>query len=58
MIANNTGMVERRDIEQPNGGFYVASARVSLGSFVYSFKSGDSPETIRQNSPSLTLEQV
>jgi uncharacterized protein (DUF433 family) len=31
---------------------------VSLDSLVYSFKSGDSPETIRQNFPSLTLEQV
>ena len=31
---------------------------MSLDSIVYSFKSGDSPETIRQNFPSLTLEQV
>ena len=35
-------------IEQRNGGFYVAGTRVSLDSIVYSFKSGDSPETIRQ----------
>ena len=45
-------------IEQRNGGFYVAGTRVSLDSIVYSFKAGDSPETIRQNFPSLTLEQV
>jgi uncharacterized protein (DUF433 family) len=45
-------------IEQRNGGFYVASTRVSLDSIVYSFKAGDSPETIRQNFSSLTLEQV
>ncbi len=32
--------------------------RVSLDSIVYSFKTGDSPETIRQNFSSLTLEQV
>jgi uncharacterized protein (DUF433 family) len=45
-------------IEQRKGGFYVAGTRVSLDSIVYSFKAGDSPETIRQNFSSLTLEQV
>src|ERR1700730_9824991 len=45
-------------VEQRNGGFYVAGPRVSLDSIVYSFKAGDSPETIRQNFSSLTLEQV
>src|ERR1700749_3225200 len=45
-------------IEQRNGGFYVAGTRVSLDSIVYSFKAGDSPETIRHNFSSLTLEQV
>src|SRR6185312_6558335 len=45
-------------IEHRNGGFYVAGMRVSLDSIVYSFKAGDSPETIRQNFSSLTLEQV
>jgi uncharacterized protein (DUF433 family) len=51
--------MERRDyVEQRNGGFYVAGTRVSLDSIVYSFRGGDSPETIRQNFSSLTLEQV
>jgi len=45
-------------IEQRNGGFYVAGTRVSFDSIVYSFKAGDSPETIRQNFSSLTPEQV
>jgi len=45
-------------VEQRNGGYYVKGARVSLDSIVYSFKDGESPETIRQNFPSLTLEQV
>lgn len=45
-------------IEERNGGFYVAGTRVSLDSIVYSFKAGDSPETIRQNFSSLSLEQV
>jgi uncharacterized protein (DUF433 family) len=45
-------------VEQRNGGFYVAGTRVSLDSIVYSFNAGDSPETIRQNFSSLSLEQV
>jgi uncharacterized protein (DUF433 family) len=45
-------------IERRNGGFYVAGTRVSLDSIVYSFKTGDSPKTIRQNFSSLTLEQA
>ena len=45
-------------VEQRNGGFYIAGTRVSLDSIVYSFKAGDSPETIRQNFSTLTLEQV
>jgi len=54
-----TGDMERSEyIEQHNGGFYVAGTRVSLDSIVYSFKGGDSPETIRQNFSSLSLEQV
>ena len=45
-------------VEVRNGGYYVAGTRVSLDSIVYSFKDGESPETIRHNFPSLTLEQV
>ena len=45
-------------IESQNGGYYVKGTRVSLDSIVYSFRDGESPETIRQNFPSLTLEQV
>jgi uncharacterized protein (DUF433 family) len=52
------GMEHSEYIEQRNGGFYVAGTRVSLDSIVYSFKAGDSPETIRQNFSSLTLGQV
>lgn len=51
--------MERREyVEQRSGGLYVNGTRVSLDSIVYSFKAGDSPETIRQNFPTLTLEQV
>jgi hypothetical protein len=36
-------------VEQRDGGFYVASVRVSLDSVVYAFRDGESPETIQQN---------
>ena len=45
-------------VERRNGGYYIKGTRVSLDSLVYSFKDGESPESIRQNFPSLTLEQV
>lgn len=45
-------------VEQREGGLYVAGSRVSLASIIYSFRGGDSPETIRQNFPSLSLAQV
>lgn len=48
----------REYVEQHNGGYYVADSRVSLDSIVYAFRAGESPETIRQNFPSLTLERV
>lgn len=48
----------REYVEERNGGYYVAGSRVSLDSIAYAFRRGESPETIRQNFPSLTLEQV
>lgn len=45
-------------VEQRDGGYYVAGTRLSLDSVVYAFRGGESPETIQQNFPSLTLEQV
>jgi len=45
-------------VEPRNGGYYLKGTRVPLDSIVYSVKDGESPETIRQNFPSLTLEQV
>lgn len=41
-----------------NGGYYVSGARVSLDSLVYAFRAGESPESIQQDFPSLSLEQV
>src|SRR6266446_2707928 len=45
-------------IAQRDGGYYVAGTRVSLDSLVYAFRSGESPEMIQQQFPTLSLEQV
>ncbi|MBI3697304.1 MAG: DUF433 domain-containing protein [Acidobacteria bacterium] len=45
-------------IERREDVFYVAGSRVSLDSLVYLFQEGASPETIREEFDSLTLEQV
>jgi uncharacterized protein (DUF433 family) len=45
-------------VEQRSGGYYVTGTRVSLDSIVYAFRAGEGAETIQQNFPSLTLEQV
>lgn len=44
-------------VERRNGGYYVKGTRVSRDLLAYSFKEGESFESIRQNFPSLTLEQ-
>ena len=45
-------------VEEHNGDFYVAGSRVSLASIIYEFRDGASPESIRQDFPSLSLAQV
>ena len=45
--------VERRD-----GSFYIVGSRVPLASIVREFRDGHSPEAIRSEFPTLTLEQV
>jgi uncharacterized protein (DUF433 family) len=45
-------------VQMRDDGFYVTGSRVSLASVVYAFRDGASPETIRQNYPSLSLAQV
>ncbi|MEW6127607.1 MAG: DUF433 domain-containing protein [Acidobacteriota bacterium] len=45
-------------VEQINGAYRVAGSRVSLDSIVYGFWNGESPETIAQSFPTLTLKQV
>jgi len=48
----------REYIERRNGGYYFAGSRVSLDSVVYQFLRGESPESILQAFPSLSLLQV
>jgi uncharacterized protein (DUF433 family) len=45
-------------VDQHDGGYWVAGTRVSLDSIAYAFLQGDSPESIAQSFPVLTLEQV
>ena len=50
--------VEREYVEKRNGAYYVAGSRVSLASIIYEYREGATPETIRQNFPTLSLEQI
>jgi uncharacterized protein (DUF433 family) len=45
-------------VEQRDNGYWIAETRVSLDSVVYAFLNGESPESIAQNFPLLSLEQV
>ena len=45
-------------VEMRNGGYYVAGSRVSLASVIHEYRDGAAPETIRQNFPTLSLEQI
>jgi uncharacterized protein (DUF433 family) len=51
-------MASQEYVEEREGGYYVAGSRVSLASVIFAFREGASPETIRQNFPSLSLGQV
>ena len=41
-----------------NGAFRVGKTKVSLDSVVYAFQQGHSPETIQQQYPSISLEEI
>jgi uncharacterized protein (DUF433 family) len=45
-------------VDKVEGAYRVAPSRVSLNSIVYCFREGLSPESIAENFPALTLEQV
>ena len=50
--------MQREYVEKRSGGYYVAGSRVSLASIIYGYRDGAAPETIRQNFPTLSLEQI
>lgn len=45
-------------VDRVDGAYRIAGTRVSLDSIVYCFWNGESPESIAQSFPTLTLEQV
>jgi len=45
-------------VEPRDGGYWIAGTRVSLDSIVYAFLEGQTPESIAQSFPVLSLEQV
>ncbi|UBF27693.1 DUF433 domain-containing protein [Kovacikia minuta CCNUW1] len=45
-------------VEQRDNGYWIEGTRISLDSVVYSFLNGESPESIAQNFPLLSLEQI
>jgi len=45
-------------IEQRGEGYWIVETRISLDSVVYAFLNGESPESIAQDFPLLSLEQV
>ena len=50
--------MQQEYVEMRNGGFYIGGSRVSLASIIYEYRDGSAPETIRQNFPTLSLEQI
>lgn len=54
----STPILAKSYIEQREAGYWVAGTRISLDSVIYSFLDGESPESIAQNFPLLSLEQV
>lgn len=51
-------MKNRVYVEKRDGVFRIATTRISLDSIVYAFRNGQTPESIAQSFPLLTLEQV
>jgi uncharacterized protein (DUF433 family) len=53
-----TPTLTKQYIEQRDQGFWIENTRISLDSIVYAFLNGESAESIAQNFPLLSLEQV
>src|SRR5437660_535569 len=52
------GSVQHEYVEERNGGYYIVGSRVSLASIIYEYRDGATAETVRQNFPTLSLEQI
>jgi uncharacterized protein (DUF433 family) len=50
--------MQREYVELRNGGYYLTGSRVSLASIIYEYRDGATVESIRQNFPTLSLEQI
>jgi uncharacterized protein (DUF433 family) len=51
-------ILTKQYVEQRDPGYWINGTRISLDSVVYAFLNGESPESIAQNFPLLSLEQV
>ena len=51
-------LMQHEYVDMRDGGYYVAGSRVSLASIIHEYQDGAAPETIRQNFPTLSLEQI
>ena len=51
-------LMQHEYVDMRDGGYYVAGSRVSLASIIHEYRDGAAPETIRQNFPTLSLEQI
>lgn len=54
----NKPVIQREYIRNVEGALRVGDTRVSLDSIVYFYREGESPESIADNYPALTLEQI
>jgi len=55
---NTETVMTKQYIEEKESAYRVIDKRVSLDSIVYAFLAGQSPESIAQSFPALTLEEV
>ncbi len=54
----STALTTKQYIEEQEGCYRIVGKRVSLDSIIYAFLAGQSPESIVQSFPVVTLEEV
>ena len=50
--------MEKTDVEQRAGGYWISNTRISLDPIVHAFKRGAAPESIKRSFPLLSLEEI